>query len=96
MISFGRSSWGLARRNLTFFQKWTPNYYSPQGLGKKYEIRFEENGKLNECFSFIMFLAATMGIMGSKLLIFHLFDIFPVTVLLLLPDLGRGRGEGGC
>lgn len=40
-----------------------------------------------------MFLPTTMGIMGSKLLIFHLFDIFPVTVLLLLDLGGRGAEE---
>lgn len=46
-------------------------------------LGFEGKGNLNECFSLIMFLAAATGIMGFKFLIFHFFDIFPVTVLLL-------------
>lgn len=92
-ISFWVRSLGPISRHLTLFKRW-PQIVVPSG-GPENIMRLclEENGNINECSSLMMFLAATTRIMGSKLLIFHLFDIFPVPVLLLSESRNKKAAE---
>ena len=94
MISFGIRSWFPCRSNLTCFKGWPQIIIPPHGFVKSLRLGLKGRENLNECFSLIIFLAASVGVVGFKLLISHLFDIFAVTVFLLPEYRGkRLRGE---